>query len=517
MTEQTRQTERPPKPAALADRDDDSPAARRRLYLGAFGLLLGMFLAMLDGLIVGTALPTIVGQLGGLQQLSWVVTAYLLSSAASTPIWGKLGDLYGRKGTFMASIGLFLLGSALAGLSTDMTQLIAFRTLQGLGAGGLMVGALSILTVLGAGRLRTRLQSMIGVMMPIAFIGGPLIGGFLTDRLSWRWTFYVNLPLGGLALLLVATLVRLRTERIRARLDLLGTGLLTAGILSLTLLASVGGTRYAWSDPRSLGLAALGVLALVGFWFAERRAEEPIIPPRLFGNANFTVAQLLSLLVGAVMLAVTTCLPQYLQSGRGSSPTAAGLLLLPLLLGMLGAQLGAGRGIGRTGRYRRYPIAGGALLTTGLLVLRLVGPGTPPLATALLATVTGIGIGLLSQSCLLITTLSAPPRDLGAASGTVTLARTLGGSLGIALLGTAYADRLQASLARQLGTAAAHRLASGSHTLAPAQLRELPPAARDAFRVAAGTGLHGMLLGATVLALLTFAVSWLVREAPSGN
>ncbi|WP_329581589.1 MFS transporter [Kitasatospora sp. NBC_01250] len=465
-------------------------------------------------MVVGTALPTIVGQLGGLHQLSWVVTAYLLSSAASTPIWGKLGDLYGRKGTFMASIGLFLLGSALAGLATGMGQLIAFRTLQGLGAGGLMVGALSILTLLGSGRMRARLQSVIGVLMPIAFVGGPLIGGFLTDRLSWRWTFYVNLPVGALALLLVGTLVRLRTERIRARIDLLGTGLLTAGILSLTLLAGWGGSRYAWSDSRSLGLAALGVLALAGFWFAERRAEEPVIPLRLFRSTDFTAAQLVSLLSGAVLVAVTTYLPQYLQSGRGSSPTAAGLLLLPLLLGMLGAQLAAGRA---SGGYRRYSIAGSALLVIGLLVLWLTGQRTPVLAVALLATAAGAGLGLLMQSSLLITTTSAPPRDLGAASGTVTLARTLGGSLGIALFGTGYADRLRSGLARQLGEVTAHRLAGASHTPTPAELRDLPAATREAFRAAADAGLHGVLLGATVPALLAFAVSLLVRSAPGSS
>ena len=483
------------------------------IYLGMFGLMLGMFLAMLDGLIVGTALPTIVGDLGGLNHLSWVVTAYLLTTAATTPIWGKIGDLYGRKGSFIAAILVFLIGSTLAGLSQDMGQLIAFRAVQGLGAGGLMVGALSIISVLVPPRDSGRVQSMVGAMLPVAFIGGPLLGGLLTDQLSWRWTFYVNVPLGAIALLIVATRIRLRTERIKARIDFLGAGLLTTGIVALTLMASWGGVDYAWASPQILALGAVAVAALAGFGYAERRAEEPVIPPRLFGSRNFTLAQLLSFLVGAVMLTVTNYLPQYLQYVQGTSPTVSGMLLLPLLFGMLFAQLTTGRLISRNGHYRVYPILGGAMMVAGGLLLMLLDVGTGTAVASALTVVTGIGMGLLMQCTLLITMNSADARDMGAASGTVTLVRTIGGTLGVALLGAVYTGRLAGDLTDRLGSEAAHQLVSGGE-MTPAYLRGLSAPVRDAVHAAVTSGLHGILIGTAVLSAIAFAAAWLIREVP---
>nr|WP_280524974.1 MDR family MFS transporter [Streptomyces inhibens] len=504
-----------------ADETDEaagSGARRRRprsLYFGVFGLLLGMFLAMVDGMIVGTALPTIVGELGGLEQLSWVVTAYLLTTAVATPIWGKLGDLYGRKGTFMAAIVVFLAGSMLSGLSQDMGQLIAFRALQGLGAGGLMVGALSIIGVLVPPRESGRMQSMIGGMMPVAFIGGPLLGGFLTDHLSWRWAFYVNVPLGAVALVIVGVGIRLaRTERSTARIDYLGAVLLSVAILALTLLASWGGVRYGWGSPQILGLAAVGVVALAWFVRVERRAAEPVIPPRLFRSRNFTVAQILSFLVGAVMLGATSYLPQYMQFVQSLSPTASGLLLLPLMFGMLGVQLGTGALISRNGRYRIYPIVGGGVLTAGVLLLLLLGTDTTTAVASALTVVAGMGIGFVMQSTMIITMNSAAPRDMGAASGTVTLLRTLGGSLGVALLGAIFTDRLRSGLADRVGEGAARRLTAGSGQLTPQLLDEMAGPVRGAYRAAVTSGLHGVLIGAAVLAVLGFAVAWCVREVP---
>ncbi|MFG2829941.1 MDR family MFS transporter [Streptomyces sp. NPDC048434] len=487
----------------------------RALYFGVFGLLLGMFLAMVDGLIVGTALPTIVGELGGLDQLSWVVTAYLLTTAVATPIWGKVGDLYGRKGTFMAAIVLFLAGSMLSGLAQDMGQLIAFRALQGLGAGGLMVGALSIIGVLVPPRQSGRMQSMIGAMMPVAFIGGPLLGGFLTDQLSWRWAFYVNVPIGAVALVIVGGWIRLgRTGRSTARIDYPGVALLSGAILALTLLASWGGVRYGWGSPQILGLAAVGVVALAWFVRVERRAVEPVIPPRLFRSRNFTLAQLLSFLVGAVMLGATSYLPQYMQFVQGLSPTAGGLLLLPLMFGMLGVQLATGALISRNGRYRIYPILGGGVLTVGVLILLLLGTGTATAMASALTVVAGMGIGFVMQSTLLITMNSAEPRDMGAASGTVTLLRTLGGSLGVALLGAVFTGRLHSGLADRLGEGAARRLTAGAGQLTPKLLDGPGAPVRDAYRAAVTSGLHGVLLGAAVLAVLGFAAAWFVREVP---
>ncbi|MEV4108469.1 MDR family MFS transporter [Nonomuraea sp. NPDC049695] len=471
---------------------------------GVLGLLIGMFLAMLDGLIVGTALPTIAGELGGLDLLPWVVTAYMLAGAATTPIWGKLGDLFGRKVTFVASITFFLVGSALCGLAQDMAQLIAFRAVQGLGAGGLMVGALAIIGVLVPPRESGRLQSMIGVIMPIAYVGGPLLGGLLTDHLSWRWTFYVNLPLGALALLLIVTRIHLPpAERYRPRIDYAGAALLTVAIVALTLLAA--GTSWI--------LGAIGLLALAAFVAVERRTAEPIIPPRLFADRNFTLAQILSFLVGAVMLTVTNYLPQYLQFVQGSSPAASGMLLLPLMFAMLGAQLVTGRLISANGRYRVYPILGAALTIAGVLALLRLDADTPAALASALTLPIGAGIGLVMQSTTLITMNSADPRDMGAASGTITLLRTIGGSLGIALLGTLYAARMHTGLASHLGPATADRLAAGGE-LTPALLPNLPAQAADAVRLAVIDGLHVILVGAAALAVIAFAVSWLIRETP---
>lgn len=478
--------------------EEDGPS---KLVL--FGLLLGLVLGLLDGTIVGTALPTIVSDLGGLGHLSWVVTAYLLTASLTTPVWGKLGDLYGRKGSFMWAVVVFLAGSVLSGLAQDMGQLIAFRAVQGLGAGGLMVGAISIIGVMLPPSQAGRSQAMIGAMMPLALVGGPLLGGFLTDQLNWRWVFYVNVPIGALALLVVGLRLRLRTERVTARIDYAGAGLLCAAILALALVGSWGGTRYAWLSPQITGLAATGALALAWFARVERRAAEPIIPPRLFADRNFTLAQVLTFLVGAAMVGTSTYLPQYMQFVRGASSTASGMLLLPLMAGMFGAQLLVGRLLAGGGRYRPYPIIGGALTATGALVLLTVDTGTPTALTSALTLVLGTGMGLLMQSTLLVTINSATPRDMGAATGTATLVRTIGSSLGVAVLGAVYTSRLRPAGMPDGGTA-----------WTPEAVRGMPEGVRDAVRTAVTEGLHGVLAGAALLGAVIFLAAWLMREVP---
>lgn len=468
-----------------------------------FGLLLGLMLGLLDGTIVGTALPTIVGDLGGLDHLSWVVTAYLLTASLSTPIWGKLGDLYGRKGSFIWSITVFLAGSVLSGLAQDMGQLIAFRAVQGLGAGGLMVGAISIIGVMLPPSQAGRSQAMIGAMMPVALVGGPLLGGLLTDQLNWRWVFYVNVPIGALALLVVGLRLRLHTERVKAQIDYAGAGLLCAAILALTLLGSWGGTTYAWSSPQIIGLGVTGAVALAWFARVERRAAEPIIPPRLFADRNFTVAQVLTFPAGAAMLGASAYLPQYMQFVRGASSTASGMLLLPLMAGMFGAQLLIGRLLANGGRYRPYPILGGALTVVGALALLTTGTTTPTAATSALTLVLGAGMGLLMQSTLLVTINSATPRDMGAATGTATLVRTIGSSLGIAVLGAVYTSRVHSAGMPEGGTA-----------WTPEAVRGMPDEVRDAVRTAVTEGLHGVLLGAALLGAVIFLAAWLMREVP---
>ncbi|MEV7599907.1 MFS transporter [Kitasatospora sp. NPDC089797] len=493
-----------------AESADDRPGPP---LLGVFGLLLGIFLSALDGQIIGTALPTVVGDLGGLEHLAWVVTAYLLTSAAATPIWGRLGDLYGRKGAYQWAVTVFLLGSVLSGLSQDMGELIAFRALQGVGAGGLMVGALSVIGVLVPASARGRVQSVVGVLMPIAFVGGPLLGGFITDRLSWRWAFYVNLPVGLFALFAVGVGVRLeKAARARAPFDWAGVVLLTTGILGLTLVSSWGGTEYPWTSPLILGTALVAVLALAGFVRAELRAPGPLIPPALFRNRNFTVAQVLGFLTGAVMMALVGYLPQYFQLVQGASPTTGGLLLLPLMLGMIGSQLVTARLMGRPGGERRYPLLGGALALVGAALLLLLDTDTPAPAASALTAVAGIGIGLVLQSTILTSVGAVPREDMGAAMGVVTLLRSIGSSLGMAALGAVYAARTAASLESRLGPGEGAGLAGGGR-LSPAALTGLPSAVRDAVGTAVTGGLHGTVAGGVALAALATAVACLARPS----
>jgi EmrB/QacA subfamily drug resistance transporter len=493
--------------------DTSARPSNRAIYISLAGLMLGMLLAMLDNLIVSTALPTIVGDLGGLAHLSWVVTAYTLGTAVTTPIWGKLGDLYGRKIMFMASIVVFLAGSALAGLSQSMAELIGFRALQGLGAGGLMVGAMATLGDLVPPRERGRFQAMIGGMMPIAFVGGPLLGGFLTEHLSWRWTFYVNLPLGVVALLVTGIGMRLPRQRIQAKIDYLGAVLLGIAVVSVTLVASWGGTQYAWGSTQIISLSVAGVAGLLAFLYAEAHVAEPLLPLRLFRDRNFTVAQLLGFLVGAAMFGAVNFIPQYLQYVHGSSPTASGLLMLPLMFGMLIVMLSTGQAVSRTGKYRAFPIIGGAVLAAGMVVLLGLGVDTSTVMSSLLTSVVGLGMGFIMQNSMLITQNSVELRDMGAASGSVTLFRTVGGSLGIALLGSIYSRALDSSLTGSLG-ARGHALVAGGARIPPSAVDRLPAPIRDALKVAVTHGVHNVFIGGAVVAFVAFLTAWFIREVP---
>ena len=485
--------------------------SKRTIYVAMAGLMLGMLLAMLDNLIVSTALPTIVGDLGGLAHLSWVVTGYALAAAASTPIWGKLGDLYGRRGMFMSSIVIFLIGSALSGLSQNMNELIGFRAVQGLGAGGLMVGAMAIIGDLVPPRERGRYQALIGIMMPIAFVGGPLVGGLLTDHVGWRWVFYINIPLGIAALLVTGLFMKLPRQRLNARIDYVGAILLAVGVVSLTLAASWGGSQYPWGSWQIIGLFATSAVFLAAFVYAETKVAEPILPPRLFSNRNFTVAQILSFLVGAGMFGAVNFLPQYMQNVRGASATASGLLLLPLMFGMLAVMLATGQITTRTGRYREFPIIGSAVMVVGMLVLLLLGVNTPTLVASALTLVLGIGMGFIMQNTTLITQNSVALRDMGAGTGSVTLFRTVGGSLGVALLGSIYVSKLTSTLTSHLG-AAGSRLISGGGAIPPSVVLRLPAPIREVFQSGVVSGLHGVLIGGAAMALLAFVVAWFIRN-----
>ncbi|MDN5859076.1 MAG: MFS transporter [Pseudonocardia sp.] len=491
----------------------DTPTrSKREVYVAMSGLMIAMLLAMLDNTIVATALPTIVGELGGLSHLSWVVTAYMLATAASTPVWAKVGDLYGRKGVFMTAIGLFLVGSALTGLAADMGQLIAFRAVQGLGAGGLMVGAMAIIGDLVPPRERGRYQGLMAAVMPLAFIGGPLLGGYLTDNLSWRWAFYINIPLGIAALVVTWYTMNLPKVRRRARIDWKGAGLLAAAVSALTLLTSWGGNTYAWGSWQIIGLAAVAVAAGVLFVRVERRETEPILSLDLFRNRSFTAATSLSFLTGFAMFGAVTYLPQFQQIVQGASATSSGLLLLPLMGGMLTMSLIGGQIVTRTGRYRWLLIGGSIAMTAGLGLLATMGLGTTQLTSSLFMVVLGIGMGMLMQTTMLVVQNSVAMRDLGAASGAATLFRTVGGSLGVSLLGVFYTGRLQDTLSAQLGDAAGARVAGSQIT--PAMLGALPAPVRDAFTAAIANGVTTAFLVAGLVAVLAIGAALLVRETP---
>ena len=494
-----------------------APRTRREIYTVMSGLLIAMLLAMLDNTIVGTAMPTIVGDLGGLEHLSWVVTAYALATAVVTPVWAKLGDLFGRKGVFMASIGIFLVGSALSGLSQDMTQLIGFRALQGVGAGGLMVGAMAIIGDLVPPRERGRYQGLMAAVMPIAFIGGPLLGGLLTDSLSWRWAFYINLPLGVLALVVIWFTMNLprRSSATRidgASIDWLGAGLLAVAISSLTLLTSWGGREYAWGSWQIFGLGVLTVIGTALFVVVERRVSEPILSLNLFRNRNFSAATVVSFLTGFAMFGAMTYLPQFQQIVQGASATSSGLLLLPLMGGMLLTSLFGGQVVTRTGRYRILLVAGSLAMAAGLGLLSTMGLATTQLTSSLFMVVLGVGMGFLMQTTMLVMQNSVAQHDIGAASGASTLFRTIGGSLGVSLLGVFYTTNLTDTLSGRLGVEQGAKLATGQ--LTPAMLNGLPGVLRDAYQTAVASGVTTAFLWAAVVAAVAIGATLAIREIP---
>ncbi|WP_329135072.1 MFS transporter [Streptomyces sp. NBC_01476] len=473
------------------------------------GLMVAMLLAMLDNMIVGTAMPTIVGELGGLDHLSWVVTAYTLATAASTPIWGKLGDLYGRKGVFLTSIVLFLAGSALSGASQSMDQLISFRALQGLGAGGLIVGVMAVIGELIPPRERGKYQGMIAGVMAIAMIGGPLVGGSITDNWGWRWSFYINLPIGVVALAMITIVLHLPKKRGQGRIDYWGAVLLTVAITALVLLTTWGGTQYAWGSVQIIGLLVLGLAALGAFLFAETRVAEPIMPLRIFRNVNFSLISVIGFLVGFTMFGAMTFLPLYQQTVQGASATNSGLLLLPMLLAMMAVSMVAGRVTTATGRYRIFPILGGALMTIGLYLLSTMDVHTGRFASGAFMAVLGAGMGFVMQITMLISQNSVEMKDMGVGSSSATLFRTIGGSFGVSLFGALFANKVADGMAGS-GSAAT----SGGAQLDPATIAKFPPALKDAYFHAVASGTHVVFFWGAVISVLGFIAAWFLVETP---
>jgi EmrB/QacA subfamily drug resistance transporter len=491
------------------------PAAidRSRVRVIFAGLMLVLLLAALDQTIVATALPTIVGDLGGLDRLAWVTSAYLLAQTAVTPIYGKLGDLYGRKRILQSAVVLFLIGSALCGQANGMTELVAFRAVQGLGAGGLIVLVQAVVGDIVSPRDRGKYQGLFGAVFGVASVAGPLLGGVIVEAVSWRWIFYVNLPFGLIALAVIAVALPPVKGRERPVIDYLGAGLLAGGLSAIVLVTSLGGTTWDWGSPEVIGIAALGLVLLGLFLLVERRAVEPVVPPSLLRNRVFAVAGPLSMIVGFALFGSITFLPLYFQTVDAASPTGAGLRLIPMIGGVLTMSILSGQIISRTGRYRVFPIVGTLLMTLGLLLLSTLDERTSTASSALYLLVLGLGLGSTMQVLVLVVQNAVDYRLLGAATSGVTLFRGIGGSLGAAVFGTIFTSRLTSELQGALPPRFAH-LVSGGGRLTGEQVARLPGPARAAYEHAYVDALSPVFLAAAGVAALGFALSWLLQERP---
>ncbi|MEU8955498.1 MFS transporter [Streptomyces sp. NPDC048518] len=476
-------------------------------------LLLGMLLAALDQTIVSTALPTIVSDLGGMDHLSWVVTAYMLAATAATPLWGKLGDQYGRKKLFLTAIVIFLAGSALCGMAQNMPQLIGFRALQGLGGGGLMVLSMAIVGDLVSPRERGKYQGLFGAVFGATSVLGPLLGGLFTEHLSWRWVFYVNLPIGAIALLVIITTLHIPVRDTRHTIDYLGTFLIASVATCLVLVASLGGTTWAWGSPQIIGLAVLGVLLAVAFVAVERKAAEPVLPLKLFRIRTFALSAVISFIVGFAMFGAMTYLPTFLQVVQGVTPTMSGVHMLPMVAGMLLSTTASGQIVSRTGRWKVFPVAGTAVTALGLLLLHQLDEHSGTWEMSAYFFVFGLGLGLVMQVLVLIVQNAVSYEDLGVATSGATFFRSIGASFGVAVFGTVFTNRLGDKLTDALaGQRLPPGLSVGTLEADPRGISRLPADLRPSALHAYASSITDVFLYATPVALAAFVLAWFLRE-----